>query len=125
MSAKKFKSSQIYLERMLDHIEKIRSYVISSSWEEFKKGDLYFDAICMQLSQLGENAIKLEKGSERITETFPDTVNWKSLKGLRNRIDHDYPWLENDKIWDVATQHLDELESGIKEILKKRYGKKL
>jgi uncharacterized protein with HEPN domain len=74
---------------------------------------------------LGENVIKLEKGSERITETFPDTVNWKSLKGLRNRIDHDYPWLENDKIWDVATQHLDDLETGVKEILNKRYGKGL
>jgi uncharacterized protein with HEPN domain len=32
---------------MLEHIEKTRSYVSDTSWEEFEKGDLHFDAICM------------------------------------------------------------------------------
>ena len=123
MSEKKFKSSQIYLERMLAHIEKIKSYVSSTTLNEFKKGGIHFDAICMQLSQLGENVASLEKAKERITETFSQTVNWKALKGLRNRIDHDYPWLESEKIWEIASSSLDELEEGIKEILKKRYGK--
>ena len=123
MSAKKFKSSQVYLERMLEHIEKVQSYLGSTTWEKFENGGMEFDAICMQLSQLGENVNKLERGSERIVETLPNTVDWKQIKGLRNRIDHDYPWLENDKIWEAATKHLDGLKEGIKEILKKRYGK--
>jgi uncharacterized protein with HEPN domain len=121
MSPTKFKSSQVYLERILEHIEKVREYLQKTSREDFEKGGMAFDAICMQLSQMGENVNKLEKGSERIVEKFPDTVNWKQIKGLRNRIDHDYPWLETHKIWDIATNHLDDLEKGIKAILKKRY----
>lgn len=107
----------------MEHIEKVQFYLKSTTWEKFERGGMEFDAICMQLSQLGENVNKLEKGSERIVETFPNVVDWKQIKGLRNRIDHDYPWLENDKIWEAATKHLDRLKEGIKEILKKRYGK--
>ena len=76
----------------------------------------------MQLSQIGENVSKIEKSSDRIVETFPKTINWKALKGLRNRIDHDYTWLEADVIWEMLDDNISNLKDGVKEILKKRYG---
>lgn len=122
MSQKNYKSSQVYLERMLDHIEKIEKYMVGLNLETFKKQDLEYDAICMQLSQLGENVSKLEKCEDRIIDKFPMAVNWKSLKGLRNRIDHDYTWLEADKIWEMLDGNIIELREGVINILYKRYG---
>jgi len=76
----------------------------------------------MQLSQIGENVSRIEKSSDRIVETFPKAINWKALKGLRNRIDHDYTWLEVDTVWEMLEENISNLKDGVKEILKKKYG---
>lgn len=122
MSDKNYKTSQVYLERMLVHIKKIQKYRDGLSYEAFKDQDKEYDAICMQLSQIGENVSKIERMPDRIIDHFPTTVNWKTLKGLRNRIDHDYSWIEVEKIWEMLGEKIDDLEHGVKTILKKRFG---
>ncbi len=121
-SKKEYKSAQIYLERMLEHIEKIEKYKEGLTFEIFSAQEQDYDAICMQLSQLGENVSKIEKSPDRILETFPSVVKWKTLKGLRNRIDHDYTWLESERVWDILEKDIDDLKEGLKSILAKRYG---
>ncbi len=123
MSKKSYKSAEVYLNRMLEHIKKIELYKKDLSYETFKRQEQDYDAICMQLSQLGENVSKIEKSPDRIIESFPKAVNWKALKGLRNRIDHDYTWLEVDAIWEMLNNNISDLRVGIQEILKKMYGK--
>jgi uncharacterized protein with HEPN domain len=122
MSKKNYKSAEVYLKRMLEHILKIEVYKKDLTYETFKLQEQDYDAICMQLSQLGENVSKIEKSSDRIVENFPKAINWKTLKGLRNRIDHDYTWLEAEAIWEMLENNISDLKIGVKEILKKRYG---
>lgn len=122
-SKKEYKSAKIYLERMLDHVEKVEKYKEGLTFEVFSKQEQDYDAICMQLSQLGENVAKVESSPDRILETFPAAIKWKALKGLRNRIDHDYTWLESEKVWEMLEDEMTNLKVGIKLILKKRYGK--
>jgi len=107
---------------MLEHIVKIEAYKKDLSYETFKLQEQDYDAICMQLSQIGENVAKIEKSSDRIIESFPKAINWKALKGLRNRIDHDYTWLEVDVIWEMLEKSIENLKDGVEEILMKRYG---
>jgi len=123
LSSNNYKTAQVYLERILEHIGKIEKYKIGLTLEVFKKQDQDYDAICMQLSQIGENVSKIEKSPDRIIDTFPNAINWKSLKGLRNRIDHDYTWLEAEKIWAMLDDQLNELKNGASLILKNRFGK--
>lgn len=125
MSKKNYKSSEVYLKRMLEHIEKINLYKKNLSFEVFKLQEQDYDALCMQLSQLGENVTKLEKGTDRVIENFSNEVKWSALKGLRNRIDHDYSWLEAEQLWDMLQNNIDDLERGIKNILNQRYGNSL
>jgi uncharacterized protein with HEPN domain len=122
MSKKNYKSAEVYLKRMLEHIVKVEAYKKDLSYETFKLQEQDYDAICMQLSQIGENVAKIEKSSDRIIETFPKAINWKALKGLRNRIDHDYTWLEVDVIWEMLEKSIENLKDGVEEILNKRYG---
>ena len=122
MSPKKYKSAHIYIERMIEHTQKIKKYRRNLSLDEFKRRDMKYDAVCLQLSQLGENVAKIEKCEDRIMERFSSEVSWKLLKGLRNRIDYDYTWIEVEKIWKVLFGPIDSLEKGLIEILNKRYG---
>ena len=116
MSSKKYKSAQIYLERMLEHIEKIEVYKSKLNFKVFSEQGIEYDAICMQLSQLGENVSKIEKCEDRIVDKFTNAINWKSLKGLKNRIDHDYTWLESDKVWKILEDNISELKHGVESI---------
>lgn len=122
-SKKDYKSAQVYLERMLDHVERVEKYKEGLSFDKFSKQERDYDAICMQLSQIGENVSKIEKSPDRVLENFPKAIKWKALKGLRNRIDHDYTWLESERIWEMLEDDIDDLKLGIQLILKKRYGK--
>ena len=106
MSPKNYKTAQVYLERIIEHIDKIKKYKKGLSFKKFNEQDQEYDAICMQLSQIGENVSKIEHSADRIIDTFPNAINWKSLKGLRNRIDHDYTWLESNKIWAMLERSL-------------------
>lgn len=121
-SKSNYKSAQVYLERIVEHVEKLEVYKARVDYDEFKRQEEAYDAICMQLSQIGECVSKIEKSADRIIESFPHSINWKALKGLRNRIDHDYTWLEVDKIWKMLEENILELREGVKEILNKRYG---
>ena len=56
----------MYLERMLEHIEKIYKYKDDVCLDIFMKQEKDYDAICMQLSQRGENVAKIERASDRI-----------------------------------------------------------
>ena len=125
MSARNYKTAQIYLERIIEHVNKINKYMKGLSFKKFNEQNQDYDAICMQLSQIGENVSKIENSADRIIEKFPNAINWKSLKGLRNRIDHDYTWLESKKIWAMLKDDIDDLKTGTKSILKKRYGASL
>lgn len=122
MSPKNYKTAQLYLERIIEHVGKIKKYKKGLSLKKFKERNQEYDAICMQLSQIGENVSKIELSTDRIIEHFPNAVNWKTLKGLRNRIDHDYTWLESEKIWAILEDDIEALEDGVKNILIKRYG---
>lgn len=124
MSPKNYKTAQVYLERIIGHVEKINRYIKGLSFKQFSKQDQEYDAICMQLSQIGENVSKIEKSADRIIESFPNAINWKSMKGLKNRIDHDYTsrGLESEKIWAMLENDIDDLALGAKNILKNRYG---
>lgn len=66
MSKKKFKGSAIYLKEMIDACRKIKKYRKQATFEEFKKMEVVYDAVCMQFLQLGEKVAKIEKSDENI-----------------------------------------------------------
>jgi len=121
--SKKYKSSEFYLQRMIEACAKIQEYIKRTDKTEFAAQKEFYDAVCMQFSHLGEQVSNLQESPERIIQHFPDDVDWASLKGLRNQIDHNYIAIDPVKIWDFANQEVADLESSLKRILKKRFGK--
>lgn len=122
MSTKSYQGSQLFLQRMVDACEKIRAYLRNTSEREFLEKKESYDAICLQLSQLGEQVGHLEKSTERIIQHFPDDVQWAALKAIRNRVDHSYTSIDPNLIWAFASEQTEEVELNLRRILKKRFG---
>lgn len=117
------KGSALFLLRMIEACEKIRAYVKNTSEPEFLKKTESYDAICMQFSHMGEQVQGLLASSEGIVRHFPDDVDWPALRGLRNQIDHNYAAVEPARIWAFAVDEIEEIESSLRRILKKRFGR--
>lgn len=122
MSKKKYKSSQIYLENIVEHCRKIREYTAGVTYETMEKRDLEFDAIVQRLQALGENMVKIENGHDKIIQHFPDVIDWSGFKRLRDVISHNYEGLVERQILDYANNEINKVESGVLQILKQRYG---
>ena len=121
--SKRYKSSELYIQRMLDTCKKIQEYIKNTSQKEFMTQKESYDAICMQFSHLGEQIKHLQESPERVIQHFPDDIDWPGLKGLRNQIDHNYISIDPQKIWKFANEEIQGLEVALKKILKKRFGK--
>lgn len=120
--SKNYKSSQIYLENIVTHCQKIRKYSAGLALSDLEKRDLEFDAIFQRFQAIGENIGKIEKGEDFIIQNFPDTVDWRGLKRLRDIISHNYEGLVEKFIFEYSKEKINEVESGILQILKQRYG---
>lgn len=117
------KSSELYLQRMIEACEKIQEYIKRTNKDDFMMQTEFYDAVCMQFSHLGEQVNSLQESRERIIQHFPDDIDWPGLKGLRNQIDHNYIAIDPEQIWNFANQEVADLEISLKRILKKRFGK--
>ena len=65
------------------------------------------------LGQIGELAKLVSDG----TQAAAPQIHWKGIRGLRNRIVHDYENVDLAMLWSVITSDLPELLSKIEEIL--------
>jgi|SRR5699024_2668069 len=58
------------------------------------------------------NVVRLAASIERLGDSWlaarPD-VPWRMIKGMRNRIAHDYWTIDDDVVWEVVDKHASEL----------------
>jgi uncharacterized protein with HEPN domain len=78
---------------MLESVEKILLYAQGfQTAKDFHWADdqLRFNACLLLLSNVGENAGKISESTRTAYPIFP----WKQVRGLRNRIAHDYTGID-------------------------------
>ncbi len=57
---------------------------------------------------------------ERIPVEFQNKhkeIKWAGIKGLRNKLTHEYPDIKNEIIWDVIKKDLPELKNKLRQII--------
>jgi uncharacterized protein with HEPN domain len=93
-------------------VEKIGRYTLNTTLEEFSKDEMTVDAVFMNLIVIGETANKL---SETLLSKYPE-VDWYKIKGLRNRIAHDYKRVNLPIVWEIIQTHIPILKTQLKRI---------
>ncbi|MCS6918197.1 MAG: DUF86 domain-containing protein [Fimbriimonadales bacterium] len=107
------RSVELFLNDILEAIERVRSYTHGHSLESFDQSRMTVDAVVRNLEIIGE-AAKHIPSSQR--QKYPQ-VPWKRVVGFRNIAIHDYFAVDVELVWTIATEQLDELETAIKNML--------
>ena len=106
---------RLILYKILIYINEIQEFIKGYSQEEFNKDRKTINACVFNLSQIGELVGKI---SEEITKEY-DNIEWRGLRGLRNRIVHDYEGVNLDMVWGFLETELEQLKKQIKSINEK------
>lgn len=103
------------LKKMIEYIEKSLKYTEGYTREEFENDMKTVDATVFNISQIGE----LVKNFSEETKEKYNNIEWNMIKGLRNRIIHDYEGISLKNIWYILKNDIIELEEQLKEIIEK------
>jgi len=104
---------KLYLEDILDAIQKIEEYVQGLTFQEFRESSLRVDAVLYNLEIIGE-AVKHIPESIRVEHPY---IEWRKIAGLRDIIAHEYFGISLGIIWDVLENKLPDLRVQIASML--------
>ena len=104
---------KLYLEDILESIEKISCYINGMDLETFSGDKKTIDAVAMNLAIIGEASRKIP---DELRTKYPD-IEWGRIISLRNIIIHDYPSINLRIIWSIAKNNLPILAKQIKKII--------
>ena len=99
--------------KMIEYINKSTKYIEGYTFEQFCNDEKTIDATVFAISQIGE----LVKNISKDTMNKYSNIEWNMIKGLRNRIVHDYEGISLKNIWFVLKNDIIELKKEIQDIL--------
>lgn len=104
----------------LKHIRDECSYILSVITTETCKDDFMSDetlkrAVIRSLEIIGEASKKIPAD----IKVQWDTIKWKNMAGLRDRLIHDYMGVNYSIVWDVVKNKTPELYNQIVEVIEK------
>jgi uncharacterized protein with HEPN domain len=104
------KTQQAYLHDMLEAAQLIQDYMKNVPFDEFWHNSEKRDAVALRISVLGESAHKIDKATEFALPKIP----FKELRGLRNRIAHDYGAVDFKIVWEITRKDIKPLIAALK-----------
>ena len=105
---------KIILQKMQVYISDVLQYIEGFTFESFMADKKTLAACAFTVSQIGE----LVRGISDETQEKQGHISWKSIRGMRNRIAHDYENIDFEVLWGTVTQSLPDLARKIEVILK-------
>jgi uncharacterized protein with HEPN domain len=106
------KGDQVYLQHILDAIEKIETYVAVGR-DTFLATSHWQDAVIRQLEIIGEATKRLSSD----LRTQHAEVPWRRVAGLRDVLIHDYMGVDLEAVWQITLRDLPTLKSQVQLIL--------
>ncbi len=107
------KEDEIYLQHILQAVERIEEYTTDFSSDDFFSNHLVQDAVIRQFEIIGEATKRLSVG---ITENYVQ-IEWKDVAGMRDKLIHHYMGVDIEVLWDTIQQDIPILKEEVKKIL--------
>ncbi|GHV55126.1 antitoxin [Synergistales bacterium] len=102
------------LVRLNKYITKIQRYCEGAESDSFLADERLQELCAFSLLQMGELVNDID---DDFILSHPD-VPWRSVRGLRNRIVHDYEGVDTGIIWDIINNHIGVFQSQILILIK-------
>ncbi len=101
------------IQKIINYIDSILGYVHNINYAEFRNNSMMVEACVFNLSQIGELVNKLDK--EYLSKY--DQIPWFKMRGLRNRIVHDYEGVNLKLIWEIIDVDIKILKEQLTELV--------
>lgn len=110
------------LEKMIEATDKIIKRTENINLvDDFLKDDnslMLLDSLCMQLIAIGEAVKKIDKLTDKKLLRNYSEIPWKRVAGMRDIISHHYFDLNADIVFEVTSEHIEDLQIILKKIAK-------
>ena len=104
---------KIIIRKIISYIDDTQQYVKDLKKEDFFEDKKTIMACAFAVSQIGE--LVKEISNELMTEY--KNIPWSSIRGMRNRIVHDYENVNLEVLWATINKSLPHLKSQLKSIV--------
>ena len=101
------------LEDMLESALKIKRYTTNLDFDSFLNDEKTIDAVVRNFEIIGEAANRIDPDYRMKN---PE-IEWKRMRGFRNRIVHDYFGIDYEIVWEIIENDLDDLIKQIESLL--------
>lgn len=106
---------RIIIQKIIGYIDDIEKYVDNLEAKDFLDDKKTITACAFTVSQIGELVKEItDETIEKYTE-----IPWNSMRGMRNRIVHDYENVDLSVLWGTIKESLPELRDKLKDIILK------
>lgn len=102
-----------------EFIEYIQEEMIDKSFNDFALDKKSIGYIERQLEKIGEAITQIQKlDKDILTKIYNNKSYWEGIKGVRNRLIHEYWGTSIQMIYEISVDEMDELLDYIKQIRK-------
>ncbi len=108
------RDTKLLLEDMLESALKIRKYTDGLSFEDFLNDEKTVDAVIRNFEIIGEAANRIDFD---FRNRNPE-IEWSRIRGLRNRIIHEYFGIDYEIVWQIIEEYIDALIEHVETVLK-------
>jgi len=108
------RSDSVYLQDILDAVEMILTYIENKTEFEFVNDQMLQDAVIRRFEIIGEASTKI---SEDIKNKNPQ-VQWRLMKGMRNKLIHEYFGVSAITIYSTIKLDLPVLKEQLENLVK-------
>jgi uncharacterized protein with HEPN domain len=107
-----------YLEHIASAIQRATRYVGNSgSLEALEEDEQAQDAIIRTIAVIGEAANRIQKVAPEFVTSHPE-IPWSQMRGIRNKVIHDYFDVAWDVVWNTVKEDFPPLLERISSLLR-------
>jgi uncharacterized protein with HEPN domain len=105
-----------FLRHMLGAGERIKRYTLELTKQKFLEDELIQDAVLRNISIFGEAVSNIRREYPEFVAAHPE-IPWNVIYGMRNRVIHDYLYVDLESVWQTLEKDIPELEQKLLELL--------
>ncbi len=111
------KDPRVRIAHILDSIDAVESYLDGMTLETFTSDTKTQDAVTRRLEIIGEAVKSLDNLVPDLLAGHSE-VPWKNIKGMREKLAHDYDTVSVTILWNTATRELPLLRAAVRTLVR-------
>ena len=109
------KDPRVRIAHILDSVDAVETYLAGTTEDSVAKDVKTRDAVTRRLEIIGEAVKSLDTLAPELLASHPE-VPWKNIKGMREKLAHDYDTISVPILWNTATQELPLLREAVRKL---------